>query len=169
MMQLTLTTTSTESVNIVNRMSTPPAVNTSTESRRLPVLDKIQTILSETPKQHHNISGYRIMDMELLSNVFSIVLCPECEHSSLSLINRVSLLLLLQCSRLNCELKKEFYTSNFWSKDKNKAFDVNKRIVYAMHTLGNGHAGIENFTHLMNMPKPMVKTSYEKIQTRLVW
>jgi len=165
------TTTSTELVNIVNNASTPSAVNTSTESKRLPVLDKIQTIISETPKQHHKISGYRIMDMELLSTVFSIILCPECEHSSLTLIDRVShkkgmaSLLLLQCSRLNCDFKKEFYTSNFCNE--NKSFDVNKRMVYTMRTLGNGHAGIEKFTHLMNMPKPMAKTSYEKISDKI--
>ena len=35
-----------------------------------------------------------------------------------------------------------------------QSYDVNKRVVYAMRDCGQGHAGLETFTSLMNLPKP---------------
>ena len=32
-----------------------------------------------------------------------------------------------------------------------------------MRTLGHGHAGIEHFCTLMNMPKPMTQNNYDKL------
>ena len=32
-----------------------------------------------------------------------------------------------------------------------------------MRVLGHGHSGIEKFTSLMNMPKPMTQNNYDKI------
>ena len=36
-----------------------------------------------------------------------------------------------------------------------------------MRALGHGHAGIEKFTNLMDMPKPMTKKNYEKMSDKL--
>jgi hypothetical protein len=161
--------TNNETVNIVNTPSTPSAVTNPQALERLPALDKIQPIVSETPKEKDKVSGYRMMDMHVLANVFSAVLCPDCQNPSLSLTDRLSCkkgmasLLILQCNRFSCDFKKEFYTSNCCDK----SFDVNKRMVYTMRALGNGHAGIEKFTHLMDMPNPMTKKNYEKIADKI--
>ena len=37
------------------------------------------------------------------------------------------------------------------------------RIVYSMRAIGQGFAGLETFTTLMNMPRPMTKNNYNKI------
>ena len=42
-------------------------------------------------------------------------------------------------------------------------FDINKRTAYTMRVLGHGHSGIEKFTSLLNMPKPMTQNNYDKI------
>ena len=65
-------------------------------------------------------------------------------------------MLILNCS---CGYVKEFYSSNTCGK----GYDVNRRIVYAMRSIGHGHSGIEKFSSLMNMPKPMAVSTYNKI------
>ena len=54
----------------------------------------------------------------------------------------------------------EFYTS---SASAHQSYDVNKRVVYAMRACGQGHAGLETFTSLTNLPKPMTINNYDKI------
>ena len=89
--------------------------------------------------------------------------CPECSHTSLTLRERleskkgVASHLVVKCSM--CHYVREFYTSNTTQKENDKqganSFDVNNRIVYAMRACGQGYSGIETFTTLMDMPKPM--------------
>ena len=64
-------------------------------------------------------------------------------------------LLVIKCLSCNCE--NEFFTS------ESCGFDINKRTAYTILVLGHGHAEIEKFTHLMNMPKPMTNNNYAKI------
>ena len=45
---------------------------------------------------------------------------------------------------------------------------INKRTVYTMRVLGHGHSGIEKFTSLMNMPKPMTQNNYDKIAAKIL-
>jgi len=49
-----------------------------------------------------------------------------------------------------------------------KGFDVNRRMVYAMRACGQGFAGIETFTTMMDMPKPMIQNNYDKVVIRFV-
>ena len=42
-------------------------------------LTNVQQIDYQTPKDNDNISGYRIMDTKILSLMFSMLLCPQCE------------------------------------------------------------------------------------------
>ena len=101
------------------------------------------------------------MDTEILSLMFSMLLCPQCEQRTVKLSDRLcckqglSSLLVLDCK--NCDFTEEFHTS----KTCGRGFDINNRMVYTMRTLGHGYTGIEKFTHLMDMPKPMTLSSYE--------
>lgn len=106
---------------------------------------KIQPIEASTPTASESITGYRYVDMEILSSVFSLVSCPLCGgKSTLKLLDVVperkglSSLLSLKCK--SCSYLHEFYTSR--SNDYH-SFDINKRIVYSMRACGQGHAGIE--------------------------
>ena len=49
-----------------------------------------------------------------------------------------------------------------------KGHDVNSRIVYTMRTLGHGYTGLEKFTTLMIMPKPMTTHTYNNIVDKMV-
>ena len=44
-----------------------------------------------------------------------------------------------------------------------KAYDVNRRIVFAFRLLGLGLAGIDKFCGVMDMPKPVFHSFYDKI------
>ena len=126
---------------------------------------KIQEIQTSTPKQEDPfICGNRIIDMEILSNIISILCCPECTKPCLKLSERfshkkgLSSLLVISCE---CGYKHDFYTSSSCGK----SYDINRRTVYTMRACGQGYRGIENFCALMNMPRPMTNRCYDKIVT----
>ena len=58
---------------------------------------------------------------------------------------------------------KEFYTS----VSSDNFFDINVRTVYSMRASGQGYAGLEKLTALMNLPKPMTANNYDKMVNRL--
>lgn len=127
---------------------------------------KIQDIATDTPKQSDSkITGNRIIDVEILSDIFHELNCPSCNagklrlHEKLNEKKGLASLLVLNCSNDQCDYEKDFYTSKHC---RGKFFDVNTRIVYAMRSIGQGYASIEKFNALMNLPKPMVATSYKK-------
>ena len=94
--------------------------------------------------------------------------CPDCLSLTLSLQEMpqkkkgLSSYLYIRCKK--CEYERPFYTSQTCN---DKAFDVNKRIIYAMRSCGQGHAGIDTFTTLMNMPKPMTLKNYNGIVKKI--
>ena len=69
--------------------------------------------------------------------------------------------LLLTCK--NCGYSKEFYAS----VSNDNSFDINVRTVYSTKACGQGYAGLEKLTALMNLPKPMTTNNYDKIVNRL--
>ena len=126
---------------------------------------KVQPIVvSSSSSSCESISGYRIIDLEILSIVFTTFLCPSCDKQKLKLSENgskkkgLASLLYVQCKA--CNFIHEFYTS---SASAHQSYDVNKRVVYVMGACGQGHAGLETFTSLMNLPKPMTINNYDKI------
>ena len=104
--------------------------------------------------------------MELLSNIFQGLCCPECQQQNMSLSENttkkkgLSSMLVLNCA---CGYLNEFYTS----RNSGKGFDVNRRTVYAMRALGHGYTGVEKYMTLMNMPKPFTVNTYNKIVVKM--
>jgi hypothetical protein len=160
--------------NIVNSgnssIDTPPSVvvtgsknaNINTVSYR-----KIETVTPSQPRQLLDIkvTGYRIIDSELLAKVISQLLCPECKNpvsltENKALRKGLASNLLIACV---CGFDLNFETS----KKAKKSYDINNRIIYTMRTLGQGHAGLEKFTTLMDMPKPMTRNNYNKLVNNL--
>ena len=126
---------------------------------------KVKPIIVQS-KHSKCVSGYRFVDMEILASVFDKLGCPECVQPMLSLIENKK-----SCkgfaSKLSicciCGFKLDFYTS------KNvEGYDVNKRVVYAMRTLGQGQTGLHRFATLMNMPRGICNKSYNVIVHKLV-
>ena len=129
---------------------------------------KIIPIEVSTPKKNYsNIYGNRIIDVEILSDIFQLLCCPTCHLPQLKLGENISKkkglasLLYLECV---CGYSSEFYTS----KTCGKGFDINGRAVYSMRACGQGHAGLERFSCLMNLPKPMTHNNYDKILENFV-
>ena len=84
-----------------------------------------------------------------------------------SIIRRrgLHLFLTFQCTR--CKNSIETYTSNKCTGNKN-SFDVNTRIVYRMRACGQGYAGLEKVSSLMNFLMPVTEINYEKIVKKLL-
>ena len=85
-----------------------------------------------TSMEKPSISGFRFVEMTILSSVFDILPCKECNECSLILSEKdskrkgcASHLQLLCCS---CGWKKEFFTSSKVSS----YFEVNRRFVDAL-------------------------------------
>lgn len=134
---------------------------------------KIQEIVSATPKSSDSINGYRIIDVSILKSIFELMRCPECTASYLTLQEifekkkGLASFLVVKCTA--CDYAIDFYTSQTLKdgvKGQN-SFDVNTRITYTMRACGQGHSGIEKFTTLMDMPRPMTQNNYDKIIKKL--
>ena len=112
------------------------------------------------------IFGNQIIDMNILGNVFNILLCPECSQLGLQLSQvkkqGLAMKLHLHCS---CGWGHVFWTSK--KPKKVRSFDVNKRIFYAMRRIGKGYQGLKTFLMLMNLPLPMTWSSYHKLARKI--
>lgn len=127
---------------------------------------KVESI-SITDSNEKEISGYRIIDMELLKGMFSRYACHECQMFTLCLSESykdkkgLASSLIVKC--LSCGTEDKFLTS----RTCGRGYDINNRIVYSMRSIGQGYSGVEKFTMLMNMPRPMTRGNYDKIVTSL--
>ena len=144
--------------------------NTPTASERK--VEMISTsMLSTTSKNSTGekiVSGNRIIDMEILSSVINILICPSCRRGNMTL-NEVykkkkGLASFLTFQYIHCEHSIETYTSNRCTANKN----LNTRIASSMRACGQGYAGLEKFSSLMNFPMPMTANNYDKIVKKLL-
>ena len=127
--------------------------------------------ISSTEIEHINVpiqdkkhvTGYRMVDMDILFNVFKHLQYRLCNHENIKLSEchaKKKGLVSLLCIQCSCGFYHEFYSPQTTGHN---SYDVKKRIVYTMRATGQGYAGIEKFTMLMNMPKPITKNNYDKI------
>jgi len=123
---------------------------------------KIGTQSSQDRQQSkQSVTGYRFVDMELLSELFQQMVCKECgDLSGLVLEDKprerkgsASHL------RIRCEACGWVYAFDT-SKKVQHTFDINRRLVYAMRSIGQGHASIKRFCTHMNMPPPLHFKAY---------
>ena len=131
-------------------------------------IQDIQGVSCSTPKTESRqpITGYRFMDMDILANIMSSFLCPACCNHTLLLKENFSEKMGLASSlevACECGFSKKFYTS----KLSGRGYEVNRRVIYAMRSCGQGYAGIQKFTMLMNMPKPMTANNYDKMTNNI--
>ena len=111
-----------------------------------------------------NPTGYRIINMDVLTDLFSVVCYPDC-GANLKLLETkkqgISFHLSLVCKSEECEW------THFSCTSKKKAnaghFDVNRRIFYSMRRIGNGLQDLKRFLMLMDHPPPMLERNYRKI------
>ena len=122
-----------------------------------------------------NVEGYRFVDIQILEDMVSTLCCPECYEKNLYLeedaIKKKGLAVYLSIV-CPCGYIKEGYTSKAVDethtlKQGMKPFEVNTRMVYALRTCGLGHAALEKFCCIINMPKPMTKINFDKITNKI--
>ena len=109
-----------------------------------------------------NLTGYRLMDMEILANVFSLICCQECGEQNIQLseisFRRHGCASCLRLLCLSCGWNHCFYSS----KKISRFYEVNRRLVYGMRTIGQGEASAKRFCGIMNMPPPPKPKAYSK-------
>ena len=136
----------------------------SASSRKIGVRESPINATKEMP----DITGYRFIDMEILTEVFQQVACKECGESSSFVFEDKSFERKGSASHLRLRCKECGWVFTFYSSKKiNKSFEVNKRFVYAMRSIGKGHASMKRFCTYMNMPPPMHFEPYRKCNTAL--
>ena len=64
-------------VNIVHNI--PPPQGTSSSASKTVSENKVEPIISATPKSTDPITGYRLINVEILNSVFNAMKCPECD------------------------------------------------------------------------------------------
>ena len=106
------------------------------------------------------ITGLRFCDMEVLSSVFAQLRCGDCGNFSLLLMEdnmkRKGCASTLRLLCEHCGWKHSFCTS----KKQGKSYEVNRRLVYGMRTIGKGYAGARKFCAIMNMPPPPTEKAF---------
>ena len=144
----------------------PPEIR-SVSSRKLLLRENKSSSPLKRPSYQCKPTGFRFADMETFGNVFSCLACPECFQLCISLeeINRKiyggASFLKLSCG--NCTWEHVFYTS----KKAGRAFEVNRRFVYAMRAVGKGRSAAVKFCGLMNLPMPLHGNSYKSQEIAL--
>ena len=123
---------------------------------------KISLNLSDRAEQDQpEVTGYRFIDLEILSEVFLQTSCKECGNASCLVLEDKSFERKGSASHLRIRCDQCGWVFAFYSSKKVKqSFDVNKRLVYAMRSIGQGHASMKRFCALMNMPSPMQFKAY---------
>ena len=112
-------------------------------------------------------TGYRLLDVEILAEVFGKLTCPECMNTSLQLYDEIGKkngcanLLVIVCD--SCQWFHSFYTS----KEVKGTYEVNRRLVYGMRLIGNSFSGLKKLVAVMNMPSLPTKNNYSKLNKSL--
>lgn len=122
-------------------------------------------VMEETPAEPEHtcngyVTGFRFIDLQILASILMLLPCPECYQLTIALMEnnqkRQGCASQLKVICQNCGWKEDFFTS----PKGEKAYDVNRRFVYAMRSLGKGHSGAKKFCGLMNMPEPLAQSAY---------
>lgn len=142
----------------------------STLSRRLPMKSR-RTVISKrcsvkSKTLYQKMQGYKLIDSSILNDVLSSnVSCLKCRAKGMQLQefcgNKKGLSEFLRLTCMNCGFSKNFQTS----KRQNRFYEVNIRSVLAAQPVGR--AGLETFCGIINLPKPVGKNSYNRIQDKI--
>lgn len=138
----------------------------SSSARKIPLSDPQEMNEGVTESNKSNVSGYRFIDMEVLSELFEQMPCKECGEFKLMFaedsLQRKGCASSLRIACENCGWKYCFYSS----KKVKHYFEVNRRLVYAMRTIGKGASSAKRFCAIMNMPPPRLSQTLTVITTR---
>ncbi|XP_064598238.1 uncharacterized protein LOC135464678 [Liolophura sinensis] len=152
------------------QMDNVEAPTTQSASKRK--LDCSATVCEQTDGGvSDKLSGFRLMDLSVLSATFEqCCVCKSCRSGNLVLSEDLqrkkglSMYLELTCSF--CHRQTELYTSS--KCDRSQVYEVNRRAVLAMATLGQGLSSLESFCADMDMPPPMTPDVYRDTHDAII-
>ncbi|GFT90846.1 uncharacterized protein TNCV_336131 [Trichonephila clavipes] len=116
--------------------------------------------------------GYRVFDKTILfTNIQNFTSCKKCGGDiklSEKCVRGLSSVFSIECK--NCKDLCSLRNSKMLGKRKNIP-EINRRFVYAMRTIGQGHAAMTTFCGVMDIPPSVAEKSYNNIiykQTTIV-
>lgn len=124
---------------------------------------------SDIEEEFPENEGFRFIDIDILSAVFDLLICPKCKLGHVSMSEDATAKrgfaskLSVSCQRAGCSFKEYFYTS----KKIGRAFEVNRRAVLGARNVGIGKTGLDKFAALMNIPAPLNPNAYRDTVTIL--
>ncbi len=124
--------------------------------------------LDEIKRPATQATGYRFIDIDILSGIFKILFCPHCMtqnsltvEDDLTKKNGCASHLMLACQE--CDWSHNFYTS----KKTKGSYEVNRRLVYGMRSIGSRYSSAKKFCAVMNIPTLPTKNNYSRLNKSL--
>lgn len=123
-----------------------------------------------SPKVIENPVGYRLIDLQSLSEgITSCLVCKMCNGEVGIVETNVRGLgskIVLKCKSCDPDSVGFFRTSRIIKNTKN-TYEVNRRAVYAMRSIGQGLNSLQKFCGIMNMPA-LSKNTYNLINKQIL-
>ena len=173
--------TSEENVNNLDFIVSEATENNERDAIPAPTTISSAKVVDIDPvEEHFNQlgTGFRLIELSILGEVFSLMSCPSCISTDSMQLYDISekkkglaRYLEVRCSA--CPFIHGFYTSPVAHSSKNirhrgmKTMEVNTRAVYACRGIGIGYTPLTKLCGYMNMPPPMAKTGYNYLSNVL--
>ncbi|GFW22279.1 uncharacterized protein TNCV_1430331 [Trichonephila clavipes] len=124
----------------------------------------LQDVHSSFIEHDDCFDGYRVFDKTIMfTNIQNFASCKKCGGDiklSENCVRGLSSVFSIECK--NCKDLCSFRNSKMLCKRKNIP-EINRRFVYAMRTIGQGHAAMTTFCGVMDFPPPVAEKSYNNI------
>ncbi|GFW69044.1 uncharacterized protein TNCV_2919421 [Trichonephila clavipes] len=128
---------------------------------------QLQDVYSSFIEQDDGFDGYRVFDKTIIFTNIQNFACKKCGGDiklSEKCVRGLSSVFLIECK--NCKDLCSCRNSKMLNKRKNIP-EINRRFVYAMRTIGQGHAAMTTFCGVMDFPPPVAEKSYNNIINKL--
>jgi hypothetical protein len=125
----------------------------SASARKNGLVDKASAL----SRNEYQLSGYRIIDVDILGNIFKSMPCKVCLECQLELVEDdtrrmcSASCLSLRCS--SCGQSEEFYTS----KKGGHCFEINRRMIYGLRSIGCGLSRMQKSCSTIKWPNPLIR------------
>ena len=109
--------------------------------------------------------GNRLIDLAALQEMLrEVSVCRKCRVGDLTIreCGRNGLVPFLSVTCSNCSFSTE--KGHAMGQRAGKFYDANRRSVLAMRVIGRGHAALEKFCGIMDMPKPVNESNFRRHQ-----
>ncbi|GFX21222.1 uncharacterized protein TNCV_2251701 [Trichonephila clavipes] len=139
------------------------ATSTNASSSKIKILAAFDEEIAEY--QRKPLTGNRIIDMEVLLNLFLQLCCPRCFEEGILLSEDSTYGL---CSNFVIRCKHcDFYSGFSSSKKTLNYFEVNTRFVYGMRQIGKGFSAGFKLCSTLNLPR-LSKTAFTNHENKLI-